>query len=111
MTKPAWHTPDGQKQALSGPNPNLPPGHVQVRPFEANGFTRIENREGGAHPLWVSETAPGVYCSTWATFNKEVRRAMKANAGRMAMTVVIDTNVPGHPSISICLQPFAVVRG
>jgi hypothetical protein len=109
MTKPAWYTPEGQRRALSGPNPDLPPGHVQVRPFEANGFTRLENREGGTEPLWVAETSPGVYVSTWATFNKAVRRAMKANQCKMAMTIVVDTNVPGHPSISVCLQPFKVI--
>jgi hypothetical protein len=110
MTKPPWYSDEGQQRALPGPNPNLPPGHVQVRPFEANGFVRLENREGGNNPLWVFERVPGVYTSTWATFNKAVRKAMKANRGQMAMTIVIDTNVPGHPSISVCLQPFAVVK-
>lgn len=107
--KPAWHTPEGQAYAPKTPNPNLPLGHVQIRPFEAEGFRRIENREGGAHPLWVMETSPGVFTSTWATFNKSVVRAMKKNHGQMAMTIVVDTNVPGHPSVSVCLQPFKVI--
>lgn len=111
MTKPAWYTPQGQQRAALNPRPNLPVGAVQVRPFEAEGSTRLENREGGSEPLWVIETQPGVYCSTWAIFNKAVRRAMKANAGRMAMTLVIDTNVPGHPTVSVCLQPFTVIEG
>jgi hypothetical protein len=109
MTKPAWYSPEGQRRASGKTNPNLPAGHVQIRPFEAEGSRRLENREGGSEPLWVLETSPGVFTSTWATFNKAVRRAMKANRGKMAMTVVVDTNVPGHPSISICLQPFDVV--
>jgi hypothetical protein len=94
---------------MGGPNPNLPAGHVQIRPFPAEGMTRLENREGGAHPLWTFETSPGVYTSTWATFNKIVRQAMRANQGKMAMTLVIDTNVPGHPSVSVVLQPFNIV--
>lgn len=111
MTKPAWYTSEGQQRAaLEGSNRNLPSGAVQVRPFEAEGSTRLENREGGSEPLWIFEMQPGVYTSTWAIFNKAVRRAMKANAGRMAMTLVIDTNVPGHPSVSICLQPFTVIK-
>lgn len=108
MTKPPWYSAEGQKQAAGTPNPNLPPGHVQVRPFEFDGTTRLEHREGGLNPLWVREISPGIYVSAWATFNKHIRKAMKANAGKMAMTVVIDTNVPGHPSISIVLQPFEV---
>jgi hypothetical protein len=111
MTKPPWFTAEGQKRALPGPNPNLPFGHVQVRPFPAKDTTRLENREGGTDPLFVFETSPGVFTSTWATFNKSVVRAMKANRGQMAMTVVVDTNVPGHPSLSICLQPFKVEKG
>jgi hypothetical protein len=82
---------------------------VQVRPFPANGSTRLENREGGLNPLWVFESRAGVYTSTWAICNKQALAMLKKSRGKAAMTIVIDTNSPGHPTVSVVLQPIEVV--
>jgi hypothetical protein len=50
-----------------------------------------------------------VFTSAWAIHSRDVLAALKACQGKMAMTLVVDTNVPGHPSVSIRLQPVVVV--
>lgn len=72
------------------------------------GSIPLANREGGMHDLWVAEMTPGVYTSCWATHNKDVQRAIKKN--HMVLTVVVDTNVPGHPSISLVMQPIGIIK-
>lgn len=110
--KPPWWTDEGQAlikaSGMTGPNPNLPPGHVQVRPMMFEGSTALANREGGLHDLWVHETSTGVYTSAWATHNKKVRAAILRK--HMVLTVVVDTNVPGHPSISLVMQPVGIIK-
>lgn len=80
---------------------------TRVRPIEFEGSTKLEHREGGAHPLHVKEGVPGVYVSSWMVNSTECCKFIKEmrNAGReFVLSLVVDTNVPGHPSLSMQLQ-------
>lgn len=107
--KAPWWTPEGQSRAPSSPSKNLPPGFVHVRPIETEGSRRLEAREGGTEPLWVHEQQPGIYTSVWMIQNKAALKMIKEQ--KCAMTIVIDTNVPGHPSVSVGLQPINLIEG
>ena len=87
---------------------------VRVRPVEFEGSTKLEHREGGAYPLYVKESAPGVYVSSWMMNAKHCRKFIKEmrNSGReVVLSLVVDTNVPGHPSLSMQLQEIFLTEG
>ena len=68
---------------------------------------RLEAREGGTEPLWVFEQSQGVFTSAWMIQNFRALEMIKKK--NCVLTIVIDTNVPGHPSVSLCLQPIDII--
>ena len=80
---------------------HLPPGSVQISPIPFDGSTPLVNRVGGTLPLPVRETDPGVFVSAWV-INKSAMKKLKQHGA--CLTLVVDTNVPGHPSVSMVVQ-------
>jgi hypothetical protein len=87
---------------MKDPRASWAPGSVMLAsiPFEQATRT-FAHRDGGTKPLAVAERIPGVFASAWIV-NKAARRIIKRPH---ALTLVIDTNVPGHPSVSLLVQP------
>jgi hypothetical protein len=80
---------------------------TRVRPVQFEGTIKLEHREGGSYPLYVKEAAPGVFVSSWMINADHCRKFIKEmrNAGReVVLSLVVDTNVPGHPTVSMQLQ-------
>ncbi len=87
---------------------------VRVRSIEFEGTTKLEHREGGAYPLYVKEGQSGVYVSSWMMDSEQCRKFIKEmrNAGReVVLSLVVNTNVPGHPSVSMQLQEIYLTEG
>jgi len=88
---------------------------VRVRPVEFLGSTRLEHREGGAHPLFVAEAKPGIFTSSWmidtVVARKFLREIKRNNKRGVVLSLVVDTNVPGHPSLSMQLQEIFIAEG
>ena len=87
---------------------------VRVRSVEFEGATKLERRGGGACPLHVAESAPGVFVSSWMINADHCRKFVKEmrNAGReVVLSLVVDTNVPGHPTVSMQLQEIFLTEG
>ena len=86
---------------------------TRIRPVEFEGSQRLEHREGGTYPLFVKESAQGVFVSSWmidADYCRKFIREMK-NAGRkVVLSLVVDTNVPGHPTVSMQLQEIFITK-
>lgn len=86
---------------------------TRVRPVAFEGTHDLEHREGGAYPLPVVETKPGIYMSSWminARYCREFIREMTKHPKRdVALTLVVDTNVPGHPTVSMQLQEIFII--
>lgn len=92
--------PDGFQQA-----------YTRVRNVEFVGSRKLVNREGGNFPLYVRETGPGVYLSTWmidTLYCREFIEKVKARGNEYVLSLVVDTNVPGHPSVSLQIQEIKV---
>lgn len=86
---------------------------VRVQPVEFVGSTKLEHRHGGTKPLHVAESIPGVYVSTWMIDGQHARKFMREmrNSGRKVMlSLVVDTKVPGHPSVSMQLQEIFLTK-
>lgn len=86
---------------------------TRVRPVEFTGTQKLEHREGGAHPLFVKETQPGMFLSSWMIDAKHCRkfiREMKNSGREVVLTLVVDTNVPGHPTVSMQLQEIFITK-
>lgn len=88
---------------------------VRIRPVEFKGSIRLEHREGGAHPLFVGEGRPGIFTSSWMIDTQHARKFLKEikrNSKRgVVLSLVVDTNVPGHPSLSMQLQEIFITGG
>lgn len=87
---------------------------TRVRPVEFEGAQKLDHREGGAYPLFVKETAPGCYVSSWmidARYCREFIREMKNSGREVILSLVVDTNVPGHPTVSMQLQEIFITKG
>lgn len=86
---------------------------TRVRPVEFDGCEVLAHREGGAYPLYVKQTQPGMFVSTWminARHCREFIREMTKHPRRdVVLSIVLDTNVPGHPTISLQLQEIFIV--
>ena len=85
----------------------------RVRSLEFEGATRLEHREGGTYPLYVKESQEGVFVSSWMIDAKHCRQFMRdmRNAGRnVVLSLVVDTNVPGHPTVSMQLQEIFLTK-
>lgn len=65
------------------------------------------NRHGGNKPLPVTEAMQGVFSSAWVLTKDEVKLLRKHHA----ISLVVDTNVPGHPSVSIKVLPVELTKG
>jgi len=87
---------------------------MRIRPVEFEGATKLEHREGGAYPLYASESSPGVYVSSWmidtAKARKFLRELRRNNKRGAVLSLVVDTNVPGHPSLSMQLQEIFIAE-
>ena len=86
---------------------------TRIRPVEFEGATKLEHREGGAYPLYVAETSPGMFVSSWMINADHCRKFIKEmrNAGReVVLSLVVDTNVPGHPTVSMQLQEIFITK-
>jgi hypothetical protein len=87
---------------------------TRVRPVEFEGSDRLEHREGGAYPLFVKETSPGMFLSSWmidADHCRKFIREIRNHSGgkrQVVLSLVIDTNVPGHPTVSMQLQEIFI---
>ena len=79
----------------------LPPGSVQIAPCPFDGSTVLVNRFGGTLPLPVIETEPGVFTSAWVV-NKAAMKKLKQRGA--VLTLCVDTNVPGQPTVSLLVQ-------
>jgi hypothetical protein len=87
----------------------IPPDSVQIAPVPFEQQTaELVNRRGGTLPLPVMEATPGVFTSAWVV-NQHAMKVLKRRGA--CLTVVIDTNVPGHPSISIKAQLVKLTDG
>jgi len=88
---------------------------VRIKPVEFEGASKLEHREGGAYPLYVKEGLSGVYVSSWMIDTIKARKFMKElrkNSRRgVVLSLVVDTNVSGHPSLSMQLQEIFLVEG
>jgi len=87
--------------------PKPKPG-VQILAYPAEGMTTLHHRLGGALPLPVHETEPGVFLSCWIP-SREALRELRKRGGLISL--VVDTNVPGHPSVSMRAQVAFLVPG
>jgi hypothetical protein len=74
---------------------------IKLQPMAANGMQPLAHRHGGTKALPVLETSPGVFVSAWAIHEKNVARMIAS--GPCALQLVVDTNVPGHQSVSISI--------
>lgn len=85
---------------------------TRIRPVQFDGSDKLEHREGGAHPLYVKETFPGMFVSTWMINSRNARefiREMTKHPKRdVVLSLVLDTNVPGHPTVSMQLQEIFI---
>lgn len=85
---------------------------TRVRPVEFEGSIKLEHRESGAYPLYVSEPKQGMFLSTWMINAKHCRefiREMTKHPKRdVVLSLVVDTNVPGHPTVSMQLQEIFI---
>lgn len=80
---------------------------TRVRPVAFEGTHELAHREGGNKPLPVIETKPGVFLSGWmieAKHCQEFFDQVKKDGRSVILSLVVDTNVPGHPTISMQLQ-------
>jgi hypothetical protein len=86
---------------------------MRVNCIEFTGSQRLEHREGGNKPLYVKETMPGVFLSSWV-LTKEARKFIRelANHPRRdsVLSIIIDTNVPGHPTVSMQIQEIFITE-
>lgn len=86
---------------------------TRVRPVEFEGAQKLEHREGGAYPLFVKEPTQGVFVSSWMIDAKHCRkfiRDMKSSGREVVLSLVVDTNVPGHPTVSMQLQEIFITK-
>ena len=87
--------------------------YTRIRNVEFIGSKKLEHREGGAYPLHVVEERPGVFISAWmidAVHCHEFFRQIKADGNTVTLSLVVDTNVPGHPTVSMQLQETFVEK-
>lgn len=83
---------------------------IPVKPMQAEGMQMLAHRHGGTEPLPVLETSPGIFASAWAIHHKDIARLLKSG-DPCTLQLVIDTNVPGHPSLSMKVVPIDIVKG
>ena len=85
-------------------------GFIDVKPIPAERMVPLANRHGGKNPLPVLETSAGVYVSAWAIHHKLIARMLKSKQP-CTLQLVVDTNVPGHPSVSMMVVPVDLMKG
>lgn len=87
---------------------------ARVAPLAFEGSQPLAHRLGGVDPLPVAETAPGIFLSSWMIDSKHLRKFMKEvkqTANReVVLSLVLDTNVPGHPTVSMQLQEIFITK-
>lgn len=84
---------------------------VRLRPIMFDGATPLSHREGGAYALPAKETAPGAFVSCWMLDSKAARdfiAEVEKAGNNYVLSLVVDTNVPGHPTVSMQLQEILV---
>lgn len=72
----------------------------------------LHHREGGNRTLYVAEPKPGVYLSSWMLDVDGVRdfiATIQRDDNHFVLSLVIDTNVPGHPTVSMQLQEIFII--
>jgi hypothetical protein len=82
---------------------------IKIMPMLAEGMYDLVNRRGGNAPLPVLDVSPGVYLSTWAIHQRDVRKLLLGRTP-CALQLVVDTNVPGHPSVSMSIVQIALTK-
>ncbi len=86
---------------------------TRVRAVEFEGTVKLEKREGGTNPLHVRETMPGVFLSSWminADHCRKFIREMRNSRRDVVLSLIVDTNVPGHPTVSMQLQEIFITE-
>lgn len=81
---------------------------TRVHPMPFEGTQMLQHRWGGNQPLPVCENMSGVFLSSWLIdaehcrkFLEQIRLTPKRG---VVLSLVVDTNVPGHPTVSMQLQ-------
>lgn len=95
------------------------PGGLQqqferVSCVEFVGSEKLHHREGGNKPLFVKETQPGCFVSSWMIDSKPIKKTIKDIKRRnnnYVLSLVVDTNVPGHPTVSMQVQEIFITKG
>lgn len=83
---------------------------ARVRCVQFEGSKPLAHREGGAHPLYVKEVQPAVYLSTWFIKRADIMALLNDPTCDAVVSLVIDTNVPGHPTVSMQVQEIFIVQ-
>jgi hypothetical protein len=83
----------------------IPQQLMKMNPLPIDGHVMLAHRHAGVQPLPVIETTPGVYTSAWIVDKNAVAMIRK---GPAAITLVVDTNVPGHPGVSMKIQKITL---
>lgn len=91
---------DGRKQRFT-----------RVRPVAFDGSKPLAHREGGKYPLPVRETSPGVYLSGWYLEREDIMALLNDPKCDTMLSLIIDTNVPGHPAVSMQVQEVFITNG
>lgn len=84
---------------------------VRIRSVAVEGSIALPTREGGFDPLYVIPVPnkPGVYMSAWV-INKEAKKLFKNSRNKAVITLVCDTNVSGHPTVSMKMQEINIIN-
>lgn len=67
----------------------------------------LAKREGGTQDLPVTETSEGVFLSCWM-INDKAKKLLRERTA--VLTLVVDTNVPGHPTLSMMVQEIELIH-
>lgn len=80
---------------------------VNIMPAPFVGSEDLENKHGGHLPLPVIQTQPGIYATVWIP-SRDAYKLLRKRGG--VLTLVIDTNTKGCPSISMMAQGANLVK-
>lgn len=92
---------------------NLRQRFVRIQPLPFEGTKMLAHRWGGIEPLPAAETQEGVFLSSWMIDSNVCRKFIKEikNSGsKVVLSLVVDTNVPSHPTVSMQLQEIFLTK-
>jgi len=80
---------------------------VQIHPIPFDGVVELEKKHGGVLPLPVRVVSKGVFVSVWVV-NRHALKVLKKEGA--VISIVINTNVEGHPEISLRAQVATLMK-